>query len=150
MHQRDRAFTLVELLIVIIVIAVLAAIAIPKFSQSTQRSKEAALRRSLADIRNAIQKFHALHGGYPNDIEDLTDPLPPTYIWTQASENELFGSRPYAGALLQQGQIRRNLFILDPVSGLHFTTSRSTKTGELRVRSSATGTDLNGTAYSSY
>ena len=39
-----RGFTLVELLIVIIILAVIAAIAIPKFNNSSRMAKEAALK----------------------------------------------------------------------------------------------------------
>ncbi len=46
-------FTLVELLIVIIVVSIVAAIAIPKFANSSQRAKEATLRECLAIIRSA-------------------------------------------------------------------------------------------------
>ena len=48
----NKGFTLVELLIVIIIIAVLAAIAIPKFANSSLRSKESALRSNLKISRD--------------------------------------------------------------------------------------------------
>jgi type II secretion system protein G len=66
-----RAFTLVELLIVIIIIAVLAAIAIPKFADSSQRSKEAALHADLKLYRNALELFKADTGAYPAALADL-------------------------------------------------------------------------------
>ena len=48
--KRNNGFTLAELLIVIAIIAVLVAIAIPAFSSSQEKAKEAA---DLADIRSA-------------------------------------------------------------------------------------------------
>jgi type II secretion system protein G len=66
-----RAFTLVELLIVIIIIAVLAAIAIPKFANSSTRSKEAALKADLKLYRNAIELFKADTGAMPAALADL-------------------------------------------------------------------------------
>src|SRR3989442_1565277 len=66
-----KAFTLVELLIVIIIIAVLAAIAIPKFADSSKRSKEAALKADLKLYRNAIELFKADTGAYPATVADL-------------------------------------------------------------------------------
>lgn len=54
-----KAFTLVELLVVIILIATLAAIAIPKFSNSTLLSKEAQLRAQLKLLREAADRAEA-------------------------------------------------------------------------------------------
>ncbi|MCX6341865.1 MAG: prepilin-type N-terminal cleavage/methylation domain-containing protein, partial [Fimbriimonadales bacterium] len=67
-----KGFTLVELLIVIIIIAVLAAIAIPKFSSSSQRSKESSLRANLKLVRNAIDLFRADTGAFPASLAGLT------------------------------------------------------------------------------
>jgi general secretion pathway protein G len=60
-----KGFTLVELLIVIIIIAVLAAIAIPKFANSSTRSKDSALRSNLKLVRNAVDLFRADTGAFP-------------------------------------------------------------------------------------
>lgn len=142
-------FTLVELLIVIIIVAVLAAIAIPRISNVTRRSKEIALRRTLRDLRVAQQRYFQLYAGYPNDLEDLTDPNPPTYIWIDDEERKSWGTRVYEGPLLIQGQVLSNVFIKDPVSGNNFNTTRLSS-GELRIRSSATGNDSSGIAFSTY
>jgi general secretion pathway protein G len=72
LRNRQNAFTLVELLIVIIIIAVLAAIAIPKFSNSTTRSKESALRSNLKLVRNAVDLFRADTGLFPKDLAALS------------------------------------------------------------------------------
>src|SRR5947209_5365619 len=69
--RRSRAFTLVELLIVIIIIAVLAAIAIPKFANSSQRSKESALKSDLKLYRNALELFKNDTGAWPTTLADL-------------------------------------------------------------------------------
>jgi prepilin-type N-terminal cleavage/methylation domain-containing protein len=144
-----RAFTLVELLIVIIIVAVLASIAIPKFTKQQRASKEATLRSTLRQLREAQQKFHAHYDGWPDDIEDFTDPLPTSRVWTSDTVFEGWGTRVYQGPLLQQGQEIRHHFIKDPVSGNNFNTLRL-PTGELRIRSSATGNDSNGIPYSTY
>lgn len=66
-----RAFTLVELLIVIIIIAVLAAVAIPKFQNSSQRADEASARADLKVIRQAIELFRNDTTLYPLTIPAL-------------------------------------------------------------------------------
>ena len=67
-----RAFTLVELLIVIIIIAVLAAVAIPKFQNSSQRADEASARADLKVIRQAIELFRNDTTLYPLTIPALS------------------------------------------------------------------------------
>lgn len=66
-----RGFTLIELLVVMSVIALLLTIAIPRYFQNIDRSKEAVLRENLNTMRDAIDKFHADRGRYPDSIPDL-------------------------------------------------------------------------------
>jgi len=60
-----RAFTLVELLIVIIIVSVLATIAIPKVNDSWKRSSESTMRATLKAYRGAADQFYADCGCYP-------------------------------------------------------------------------------------
>lgn len=71
MSRVAKAFTLVELLIVIIVIAVVAGVAIPKFADSSTRAKEAALKAKLKITRDAIERFHSDTGLYPSAMPSL-------------------------------------------------------------------------------
>ena len=70
--KRSRAFTLVELLIVIVVLAVLAAIVIPKFNDSGIRGRESSLRANLKVVRNAVELFKTDTGSYPAQLSDLS------------------------------------------------------------------------------
>ncbi len=72
MH-RSRAFTLVELLVVMAIIATLLTIAVPRYFGSVDRSKEVVLKQSLAVMRDAIDKFYADHGKYPERLEELVE-----------------------------------------------------------------------------
>lgn len=66
-----RAFTLIELLIVVAIVAILAAIAIPNFLEASARSK---VSRSLADIATlttALETYAVDNNRYPPHSELL-------------------------------------------------------------------------------
>ena len=69
--MRRRGFTLIELLVVLAVIALLLALAAPRYFDHVQRSREAVLRENLNVMRDAIDKFHADRGRYPDVLGDL-------------------------------------------------------------------------------
>ncbi len=80
--MRSSGFTLIELLISVAIVAVLASVALPLSELAVQRAKEQDLRRSLRDIREAIDAYkqafdegrivqRAGDSGYPKRLEDL-------------------------------------------------------------------------------
>ncbi|MFL6694769.1 MAG: type II secretion system protein [Ramlibacter sp.] len=69
--MRRRGFTLIELLVVMAIIATLLSVALPRYFGSVERSKEVTLRQSLSVMRDAIDKFYADQGRYPEQLEDL-------------------------------------------------------------------------------
>lgn len=71
--MRRRGFTLIELLVVMAVIATLLTIAVPRYFQHLERAREATLRESLAVMRDAIDKFRADTGHYPESLDDLVN-----------------------------------------------------------------------------
>ena len=135
-----KGFTLVELLIVIIIIAVLAAIAIPKFSNSSTRSKESSLRANLKLVRNAIDLFRADTGAYPANMAGLT--TSPTSGLNASGGTCTIAATDWRGPYLQAVPP-------DPVSGSAMTYGTSA-TDVGTVKSSMTGNGLDGTAYSSW
>jgi general secretion pathway protein G len=70
---RRGGFTLIELLVVMAIIATLLTIALPRYFGSVEKSKEVTLRQSLNVMRDAIDKFYADTGRYPDKLEDLVE-----------------------------------------------------------------------------
>ena len=67
-----RAFTLVELLIVIAIIAILAAIAIPQFSKYKQRAYVAAMKSDSGHIMEAEEAYFSQFDKYANATYNAT------------------------------------------------------------------------------
>jgi general secretion pathway protein G len=70
-YQRIRGFTLIELLVVMTIIGILAALAVPRYFGGLERSKETALRQTLAVTRDALDKHYGDTGKYPDTLDAL-------------------------------------------------------------------------------
>lgn len=68
-----RGFTLIELLVVLAIIATLLSIVTPRYFKSIDHSKERVLRTNLATVRDAIDKYYADKGLYPDTLQILVD-----------------------------------------------------------------------------
>jgi general secretion pathway protein G len=71
MVMRRRGFTLIELLVVFSVIALLLTLAVPRYFGSIDKSKEAVLRENLNQMRDAISRYYADKGKYPESLDTL-------------------------------------------------------------------------------
>jgi len=70
-RSRHGGFTLIELMVVMAIIALLLSIATPRYFRHLEHAREAALRETLAVMRDSIDKFHADTGRYPANLEEL-------------------------------------------------------------------------------
>jgi general secretion pathway protein G len=69
--KRITAFSLIELMVVLAIIATLLTLALPRYFSSVDRSREAVLRENLFQVRDAIGKYYADKGKYPETLETL-------------------------------------------------------------------------------
>lgn len=72
MRRFFRGFTLIELMVVLSIIALLLTLAIPRYFGSIDKSKEAVLRENLNQMRDAISRYYADKGKYPESLDALT------------------------------------------------------------------------------
>lgn len=73
MKMNKKGFTLIELMIVVAIIGILAAIAIPKFADLINKSKEGATKGALSTVRSALQIYYGDNEGlFPASTSDAT------------------------------------------------------------------------------
>lgn len=60
-----RAFTLVEILIVVVILGILATIVVPQFSDAADTARENTMREDLRFMRTQITIYTAQHNGTP-------------------------------------------------------------------------------------
>ena len=64
-------FTLIELLVVMVVIGILLSIVSPRYFNSVSKAEEAVLKENLFLMRDALDKYQADTGRYPDSLDDL-------------------------------------------------------------------------------
>ena len=69
--KRAFGFTLIELMVVFTIIALLLTLAVPRYFGSVDKSKEAVLKENLNQMRDAISRYYADKGRYPESLETL-------------------------------------------------------------------------------
>lgn len=69
--RRFLGFTLIELMVVLTIVALLLTLAVPRYFGSIDKSKEAVLRENLNQMRDAISRYYADKGKYPESLEAL-------------------------------------------------------------------------------
>lgn len=64
-NRNRRAFTLVEMLLVLVILATLAAIVIPKMAGRSKQAQVTAAKSQIASIETALDAFEVDNGYYP-------------------------------------------------------------------------------------
>ena len=85
MRALRRAFTLVEILIVVVILGILASIVVPKFTNAVEQSSETATLDQLDKVRRALAVYFVQNGSaYPaiTEGEGTWAELLPNYLRT--------------------------------------------------------------------
>lgn len=70
-NRKRKAFTLVELLVVVLIITMLAAFVAPKMFSGIGKTRADLSKAKMAIIENALARFYIDCGRYPDDSEEL-------------------------------------------------------------------------------
>ncbi|MBL8763863.1 MAG: prepilin-type N-terminal cleavage/methylation domain-containing protein [Phycisphaerae bacterium] len=82
----SKAFTLVEILIVVVILGILAAIVVPQFTNASQDAQISNVETQLSTIRQQVELYRVRNNGqYPaclaaGDWADLTPPTSNDYM----------------------------------------------------------------------
>lgn len=108
---KKRAFTLVELVIVIVILGILAGVAAISFSNVTKDAKESVAKANLRAVKSALQMYAVENAGkYPTTINDTNlmkkyDPqLKATITESVAGKGDFIYEMTYTAATASAGE----------------------------------------------
>jgi general secretion pathway protein G len=151
LHRRrpaEAGFTLLELIIVVAIIGILATIAMPQLLHTPTKAKEAVLRTDLRTLRDVLDQYYADKGRYPAALDDLVQekylraiPVDP---FTRSADTWV--------PVFEEPSLDAPASAPPPPTDTGGGTgdSEAGKPGIIDVHSGATGTGLNGQAYSEW
>src|ERR1700743_2502404 len=70
-QTRRRAFTLVEIMVVVVIMVILAATIIPQFIGTTHDAKVGAAKGQVSELESAVERFYVHMDRYPTTEEGL-------------------------------------------------------------------------------
>jgi general secretion pathway protein G len=86
MNQHRRAFTLVELMVVVAIIGLLASVVVVNVFNQSHKAKVTKVTSDMNSIESAIGLYRLDNGRLPSALEDL---------WIQPSNSPKWGPDPY-------------------------------------------------------
>ena len=69
---RTRAFTLVELMVVVLILGALASVAIPRIIENATNAKANACGENIQNLNAAIERYRVANGSYSNDLHVIS------------------------------------------------------------------------------
>jgi len=147
-NRKEHGFTLIELMIVVAIIGILAALALPKFAQLVEKSREAATKGNMNAMRSSISIYYGdSEGIYPTYLE--TSPL---YLFSKFMEKIPPVKATHAGVGIGTNESPSGTDVVHTSDESIVVTNigwrYNSNTGRIFVNSSAT--DSKNLAYSTY
>jgi len=73
MAQREKGFTLIEIIIVFTLIGILVGMGLPQYKYATRKARESVLREDLFQMRKLIDQYYSDKGKYPASLRTLVE-----------------------------------------------------------------------------
>ena len=106
-ERQLSGFTLIELLVVVLIIGILAAVALPQYQKSVEKSRAAQVMGALKTIHQAQQSYFLANGKYATDFSELDVDFSnvnndwAVSLWHNVNQDAVWVARlsgPYQGA----------------------------------------------------
>lgn len=124
--MNNKAFTLVELIVVVTILAILGTISFISFTWYTSEARDSSRLSDMATIKKAIEIFEINNSKLP----DITDPSPIYYNWELVFNQWTFWSATISSLKWQIGN-----FPVDPMTGDYYSYSLSNTKREYEIGS---------------
>lgn len=103
--MKSKAFTLIELVVVIVILGILAAIAIPKYIDITEKAKLAADRSQLGALRSSTHLLYAQNVLSTNIWSSTNTAFPEgTSVWANLTHSNVWQSDIFRTNYVQYSQ----------------------------------------------
>jgi prepilin-type N-terminal cleavage/methylation domain-containing protein len=91
--NKIKGFTLLELLVVVLILGILAAIALPMYRKSVERSRAVEALSVMRSMQNALRIYNITHTESAQSIDDFDINFPGTYVSATSRNTEYFRYR---------------------------------------------------------
>ena len=111
--KKMKGFTLIELLVVVIIIGILAAIGIPQYTKTVEKSQRPGALSGIGIIMKGEAMYYAENDKYTTTLSDLDTEEPTSSYWDFTVTTGATDTKFYVKALRHSGKCANSCIIQD-------------------------------------